>query len=162
MSLTTGVTLAAGESLMTDADELIYRQLTEHLVTDDGRIATHAFTGPTSEGGMPSYARSTLVTAQDSRDWHTQNSRSPSTGVWAVTVGEVLAIRRAVIDDSAVPLSADEKRAPGHCYIDVRGLAKGELKAVRAALWLAATTRAEIPTREPLADGEFDLDGLQP
>jgi hypothetical protein len=153
--------LAEGESLMADADELIYRQITEHLRHGEN-IATHAFTGPSSEGGMPSYARSSVVNAQDSRDWHTAHAKSPSLGVWAVTTGEVVVATSRVIDDAEAPLADGEQRAPGHCYVDARGRDKLALKELRAALWEAATSRGEIPTRVPLADGELDIDSEAP
>jgi hypothetical protein len=146
-----------GETLVADTDELIYRQITKHYVDPHGVIATHAYTGE-SGSGDPSYARSSLVSAQDSRDWHTRNTNSPSLSVRAVTVGEVVAAKRWVIDDSDAPLLPDEKRAPGHCFIDVDGLDRLTLKSLRAVLWKAANDRGEIPTHETLADGELDVD----
>src|SRR5690554_3067878 len=103
--------LADGESLMVDdQEELIYRQVIKYLVDEHGQVATHAFTGPSSGSGKPSYARARAVSAQESRDWHTRNSRSPSLSVWALDVGEVVAAGRVVIDDSNAPLAADEVR----------------------------------------------------
>jgi hypothetical protein len=148
--------LAEGESLIATADELIYRQITEHLKHGD-QVATHAFTGPSSEGFTPSYSRSSVVSAQDSRDWHTRRGHSPSLGVWAVTIQEVVGAASRAIDDSRRPLAEGEVRAPGHCFVDARGRDKLAVKELRAALWEAAMRRGEIPTRAPLQDGELDL-----
>jgi hypothetical protein len=150
---------AEGETLVV-GDELLYRQITKHLLDDEGRVATHAFTGPSAEE-KPSYGRSSIVTAQDARDWHTEHAKSPSLSVHAVTVSEVIAAGRWVIDDSKSPLELGKTRAPGHCFVDVRKLDRQALKDLRAELWQAAMRRGEIPTREPLPDGEFDLEALQ-
>jgi hypothetical protein len=149
--------LAEGETLVDDETELIYRQITKHMMDGRGQVATHAFTGQSGEGD-PSYARSSAVTAQASRDWHTRYSRNPSLGVWGLTVAEVIEVERFVIDDTGVPLEPDERRAPGHCFIDLDGLDRVALKSLRAALWQAAMDREEIPTREPLQDGELELE----
>lgn len=149
--------LVEGESLMVGEEDLIYRQITEHLM-HGSNVATHAFTGTTADAGKPSYARSDIATAQDSRDWHTANAKSPSLGVWALTPADVIVARSRVIDDSATPLGEGEKRSPGHCYVDARDLDRLALKELRAELWAAAMNRKEIPTREPRKDGELDID----
>jgi hypothetical protein len=152
----TDVELADGETLVDEATELVYRQVTAFLI-DNGKVATHAFTGPRSEGGMPSYARSSLVTAQDSRDWHTSHANSPSVGVWALQVSEVVLAGSHVTDDSRRQPRDGEMQAPGHCYVNARGLDRLALKELRAKLWQAAMNRGEVPTHEPLKDGELDL-----
>lgn len=148
------VTLGEGEALTTEREELIYRQIVEWMVST-GEIGTHVFGPATSDHGMPSYSRSSVVTAQQSRDWHHQNVESRSTGVWALSVDEVLELELLVIDDSKAPLAAGEKRAPGHCFVDYRGMAKADVKAVRYKLYLKAIARGEIPTTEPTGDGEL-------
>ncbi|MDN4638824.1 hypothetical protein QCD70_01070 [Agreia sp. PsM10] len=149
--------LTDGESLMASEHELIYRQITEHLMHGTN-VATHAFTGATADAGKPSYARSATVSAQESRDWHAANAKSASLGVWGLTVGEVIIANSHVIEDSKAPLSQGKVRSPGHCYVDARELDRLALKDLRAQLWSAAMARKEIPTREPLADGELDID----
>lgn len=155
------IVLGEGESLVSEPTELIYRQITQHLLTPDGAIATHAYTDPSSGGGRPSYSLSSKVSAQDSRDWHTRNSRrngrAPSLGVRALSVAEVASAKRWVVDDGDAPLEQDEVRAPGHCYVNVEKLDRTTLKSVRAILWRAADKRGEIPTDETLEDGELDL-----
>ena len=154
----TDLELGEGESLVADQDELIYRQITKHMLDPSGAVATHAYTGESSGDGQPSYSRSSVVSAQESRDWHTRNSRSPSLGVRGLTVGEVVVAKRWVVDDSAAPLNPDEMRAPGHCYVNAVGLDRVTLKSLRAILWNAANRRGEIATRETLEDGELDLE----
>lgn len=148
--------LVEGESLISVADEILYRQITAHL-RDGEQVATHAFTGPASEGLTPSYSRSSIVSAQDSRDWHTRHANSPSLGVWGVTIQEVVSAQSRAIDDSRAPLAEGELRAPGHCYVDARGLDRLALKVLRAALWEAAMRRGEITTRRTFNDGELDI-----
>ena len=145
--------LGEGESILAVSDDLIYRQITKHLLAPNGAIATHAFV----DSDEPSYTQSTIVTAQESRDWHTKHSKSPSLQVRAVTVREVVQSECLVIDDTKAPLEADEIRAPGHCYVDARKLDRVTLKSLRAILWNLANGRGEIPTKEPLEDGELDL-----
>lgn len=158
---TADLELRDGESLMTDPEELIYRQITEHMVDGD-QIASTAFGPMPADKDKPSFSRSERVTAQQSRDWHTRNAASPSLGVWALSVEEVIAHGRHVIDDSAAELAPGEARAPGHCFVDYRGLGRADRKALRARLWLHAVARGEIPTSPTLADGElFALTGAQ-
>lgn len=146
--------LREGESLMSDADELIYRQITAHMMDGD-QIATTAFGPMPADSDMPSYSRASLVNAQDARDWHTRNAPSPSRGVWALAVAEVIEVERYVIDDSAVALDANQKRAPGHCFVDYRGLTRAEKKTLRSQLWFRAVERGEVPTKPTLGDGEL-------
>jgi hypothetical protein len=156
--------LGEGETLMADPTELSYRQITAYLLDPSGAIATHAYTGEKSSGGRPSYSASSKVSAQDSRDWHTRNAglngRATSLAVRAISVEEVVAAKRWVVDDSAAPLGQDEVRAPGHCYVNAVGLDRLALKSLRAALWKAADDRGEIATNETLEDGEIDLSAV--
>jgi hypothetical protein len=155
------IELSDGESLMIDdGAELVYRQITAHLKTPTGQVATHAFTGE-SGVGKPSYARASRVTAQESRDWHTRNANSASLGVWALAVDEVTRADRWVIDDGLVPPQEGERRSPGHCFLDVRGLERVRLKSLRVTLWNAAMDRGEIPTAETTAEGELDLSAVR-
>ncbi|ROR83244.1 hypothetical protein SAMN06295974_1306 [Plantibacter flavus] len=151
------VELLEGEQLMVDAHELAYRQITPKMYTDDGKIASHVFGPSSSDQDKPSYSRASVVTAQESRDWHSANASTPSAGVWAVSVGEVVEAKRHVVDDSKTPLEVYGIRAPGHCFVDFRGLNRGQKKELRASLLMCALRRGEIPTEEPLADGQLFL-----
>ena len=148
------VELRDNELLMSDEDELVYRQVTKHLMDGD-IVSTSAFGPSTADRDMPSYSRSNQVTPQDSRDWHTKNAKSPSLGVWGVTVGEVVESGRYAVDDSQCPLDEGQIRAPGHCFVDFRQLSKPEKKEVRAQLYFHATTRGELPTTATPEDGQL-------
>lgn len=148
------VDMLDGEQLMSDEDELVYRQITQHML-DGERVATTAFGPSTADRDMPSYSRSTVVTPQDSRDWHTQNAKSPSLGVWGLTVGEVIESGRHVVDDSLCPLDDGHKRAPGHCFVDFRNLSKPQKKELRARLHFHATARGELDTAATPPDGQL-------
>ncbi|PYY34446.1 hypothetical protein DEJ32_14650 [Curtobacterium sp. MCPF17_046] len=147
--------LLDGEQLMSDEDELAYRQIAPHMLVDNGQIATIAFGPNSSDNNMPSYSRSAIVTAQEARDWFNQNAKSESQGVWGVTVGEVIAANRYVIDDSACSLPVGHVRSPGHCFVDFRGLTKQQRKELRAQLFMCATERGEIPTEPTPQDGQL-------
>jgi len=148
------VELLEGEELLSTAEEVMFRQVTKHMFDGD-KLATTAFGPATADAGMPSFSRSSLVSAQESRDWHTQNARTPSLGVWGVTAGEVIASGRYAVDDSGIPLPAGEKRAPGHCFVDYRGLSKREEREVRGQLYFFAVERGELPTTETSDDGHL-------
>lgn len=150
----TRVELGDGEQLMSSESELVFRQVTQHMFDGD-RIATTAFGPSTADRDMPSYSRSTVVTAQDSRDWHTQNAKSPSLGVWGITVGEVIDSGRYVVDDSRCSLDDGQKRSPGHCFVDFRELSKPQKKEVRAQLYFHAIARGELPTMATTPDGQL-------
>lgn len=152
--MTFDVELRDGEQLMNDADEFIYRQATKHMF-DGGKLATTAFGPTTVDKGMPSHSRSRVVTAQEARDWHTKNAKSPSLGVWAVTVGEVVESERYVVDDSKAHLTDGEKQAPGHCFVDYRRLTKQQERELRTKLYFRAIDRGEVSTAETLEDGQL-------
>lgn len=141
------IELGEGESIMAEAEELIYRQITKHMLTKDGQIGSHAFGAADSDAGRPSYSRSSVVSAQEARDWFDANARSRSLEVRALTVAEVAKAERMVIDDSAAPLAEGDKRAPGHCFVDFRNATSPEIKRVRAILLRFALRRGEVPTQ---------------
>ncbi|GGD76532.1 hypothetical protein [Microbacterium murale] len=152
------IDLGEGEALVEDASELIFRQITKHSLSKDGRVGTHAFGQADSDRGKPSYSRRSVVSAQEARDWHNANARTQSLAVWALALEEVFAERLWAIDDSAAPVEEGKVRAPGHCYVDYRHLSRGEVKSIRARLYFAAERRGEIPTTsEVIGDGLIDL-----
>lgn len=148
------VELLHGEQLMNNAEEPFYRQMTKHMFDGD-KLKTEAFGPSSADRDMPSYSRSAEVTPQESRDWHTQNATSPSLGVWGVTVGEAIESGRHVVDDSHCPLPEGQRRAPGHCFVDFRGLSKPHKRELRARLYFYATDRGELPTVQTPEDGQL-------
>lgn len=149
------VQLQDGEHLVSDEEELVFRQATKHMFHGD-LLSTAAFGPSSADKGMPSYSRSSKVTAQEARDWHSQHAKSASLGVWGLTVGEVIDSELKVIDDSQSPFASGQtKRAPGHCFIDFRDLSKRTERELRARLYFYAMRRGEIPTAEAVEDGQL-------
>lgn len=151
----TDMELLEGEQLMSDAEELAYRQMAPHMFSDDGKIASTVFGPSAADNGKPSYSRESRVSAQEARDWYARNARKPSLGVYAVSVGEVIDSGRYAVDDSECALPEGEKRAPGHCFVDFRGLTKWQKKDLRALLHMHAMERGEIPTEAAPEDGQL-------
>jgi len=149
------VSLQEGEQLMSDASELAYRQIAPYMLMDGGKVATTAFGPNSSDQDKPSYSRNSVVTAQEARDWHTRNARSSSQGVYGVAVGEVIASERYVVDDSQCAIPEGFMRAPGHCFVDFRGLDKPQKKELRARLYMHAMERGEVPTEPTLEEGQL-------
>ncbi|MGP9586160.1 hypothetical protein ACT3TB_10955 [Micrococcaceae sp. AOP34-BR2-30] len=147
------VQLKEGEQLVDEPYEVNYRQITPHLLKDGHRVASHAFGPSTSDEGKPSYSRSSVVTAQEARDWHSANARKPSEAVYGVSVEEVIEAGSVVVDDSDCAIPEGEDRAPGHCFVDFRGLPKHSVKDLRTKLYIHAMERGEIPTEPLLEDG---------
>lgn len=141
------VNLAQNEELVAEPTEIAYRQVAPHMLIDEEKVASTAFGPLPADQGMPSFSRSSVVTAQESRDWFSVNSGKISHAVYGVTVEEVIAAGTVVVDDSACELAADEIRSPGHCFVNYRELSRPERKTVRAKLYMSAMDRKEIPTR---------------
>lgn len=149
------------EQLVGELEEISYRQITPHLFEDGRQVASYAFGPSTADAGMPSYSRSSIVTAQESRDWHSAYAQKPSEAVYGVSVREVIESGSVVVDDSKCPIADNESRAPGHCFVDFRGLPKPRVRELRAKLYMHAMERGEIPTEPLIEDGAlFALPGL--
>lgn len=141
------------EKHLTGTDELLYRQITIHQWNETARIpAAHAFGPKDADKGRPSFAHAGTegVDEQSSRDWHQKNARTPSLGVWATSVSEVDSVNLRAVYDGDCPLEPGDKRAPGHTYVDYRGVARKDLKDARAELLLLALERGELPTTDCL------------
>lgn len=144
------VELAAGEFAIpndSDLSELLFRQICAHIWdAQHGKPDLHSFGPQKADERKPSFSRESIVTAQQSRDWHNANAKSNSRGVWACSVAEVQAAGTRAVDNSDTPLIEGEVRAPGHAFVDYRHATKGELKTIKARLLMAALERKEIPT----------------
>lgn len=161
------VDLREGEEFIpddADPSELLFRQICAYMWDDQRNQPTLQAFGPQkSDERKPSFSRSTKTSAQASRNWHNENARSKSTGVWACSVGEVIEAGTRAIDDSATPISDGELRAPGHAFVDYRHTAtKPQRKEIQAKLLMFALDRKEIQTvdnYDPPTD--TDVDGLR-
>lgn len=132
-----------------DPPELLYRQICEYIWDAQyGKPNLDAFGPQAVDKRRPSFARSSVVAAQESRDWHNQNAKSKSMGVWACSVGEIDDAGTRSVDDSGTPLLPGEKRSPGHAYVDYRHMTKSEMRETKAKLLMAALERKEIPTQD--------------
>ena len=137
--------LVEGESEIPASEELLYRQVTDLHFNETLNIPTSmAFSPMPIDQGKPSFARSTAVTAQDSRDWHNKKANRPSLAVWACSAREVTERETRAIDDSGLP--PDPNRSPGHCYVDYRHMNAETKRTVRALLLADALARGEITT----------------
>lgn len=130
-----------------DPPELLYRQVCAHIWDSQyGKPNLDSFGPQGSDKRKPSFSRSSIVTAQQSRDWHNANARSKSMGVWACSVVEIQEAGTRGIDDSETPLLPGTKRAPGHAFVDYRHMTKPQIREVKAKLLMAALGRKEIDT----------------
>lgn len=130
-----------------EPSELLYRQMCEHIWDSQYQRPNVDSFGPQRvDQRKPSFARGSIVSAQDSRDWHNENARSKSIGVWACSIAEVHEAGTRGIDDSACPEDPDQKRSPGHAYVDYRHVDRGGMRVIKASLLMAAIRRGEVPT----------------
>jgi hypothetical protein len=133
---------------LTGGEELLYRQVPAfNWDPQSGKPVSHAFGPSTADKGMASHARSSVVSASDSRAWHNENVKSESKGVWAISIQEVTDQGTRAVDDCACPSPpGSSERSPGHCYVDYRHMEKREQRLVRAMLYAKAIKRGEIPS----------------
>lgn len=125
------------EEIEAPSQELLWRQVTPHIWKGEkGVPADHAFGPSTADEGKPSYSRQKLVSAEEAFNWHNKNANTPSQSVWACSINDISAADlRAIDDNSRVP---SRTRAPGHAYVDFRGLNKSQERKKRVHLLLAA------------------------
>lgn len=141
--------LEAGEVQIPAGAELLFRQVTEHQWdAQRDQPSSKAFAPASIDGGRPSFSRESVVTAQESRDWHQQHARSRSRGVWACSTAETEDVGLRAVDDSKTPLAAGESRAPGHAYVDYRHVSKPDERLVRSLLLARALARGKITTTD--------------
>ncbi|MDP9411694.1 MAG: hypothetical protein M3P70_14610 [Actinomycetota bacterium] len=135
--------LIAGEMLVEEPDELLWRQVHPTWV-EDGIPTSQAFKPATADEDKPSVARSSVHTAEEAYRWHTETAERKSVGTWGVEVGEcVIEARLRVVDDSRAQ-DAPPTRSPAHAYLDFRSHTKGEVKLAGAALLAAALRRGQV------------------
>lgn len=129
------------------SEELLFRQMTDLIWDSDSRTpVSHAFGPKNIDAGAPSFTRSAVVNAQESRDWHNANASRASLAVWACSIQDVVKTGTRAIDDSKAPLQEGKTRAPGHAYVDFRHLNRTSEKYVRHQLLQAALKRGEQNT----------------
>lgn len=127
--------MADGDNLeqLTDAGELLWRNVHPSWVESDGKISSQAFRPTSKDEGRLSTARSSLVTAAAHYDEHTGTRGLASSGVWAVSVGEAMALSLPSVYDehsATIPQPAPK----GHTSIDFTGLSGGAARKAGGAL----------------------------
>ena len=139
------------EQLLTDPDELLYRQVHPSFVVD-GVPSSQAFAPTRKDEGQLSIARGSLTTAEAAYNHHTTELHLASAGTWAVTVGEA----------SAAGLSSfDQHRddVPAHGFIDFRALAASKARSKASLLVARARARGRLhPAAEPLTQSGHSPD----
>jgi hypothetical protein len=141
--------LDPGESELLRSEQRLWRQMTRWIWDEDKKQPkAHAFGPLDADEQMPSFSSESEVSAQAARDWHQQNANSQSFAVWPITTGDLDNTDLRAVDDSSKPLRAGTKRAPGHVYLDYRGMDKKTERKNRAILLRAALQREEEPTTD--------------
>lgn len=121
--------LEAGEELVTDPRELLWRQVHPQRV-HAGIVSSEAFEPGRSDEKQLSCSRASKTTAQEAYDYHTTDLGLTSVGSAAVTVSEVES-EKPIVDGApeVAPLRAVDDTAaanegmllpPGHTYLDFR------------------------------------------
>ncbi|OHV49354.1 hypothetical protein BCD48_12960 [Pseudofrankia sp. BMG5.36] len=142
--------LLPGEQILSDADELLWRQVHPAFVSR-GRITSQAFTPTEKDARQLSVSRSALVTAERAHRHHTEVLGLASVGSYAVSVGDVSAEDLRVIDDAESTMVL-ESAPPGHAYIDFRPRlpeGAGRLRKIAARLRDAAEARGPHHSPRP-------------
>jgi hypothetical protein len=109
--------LRPGEQELSDPSELLWRQIHPTQV-DDGKLSSSAFVPNQNDEGQLSTCRGSKVSAEGAFENYTQVRKRLSAGVFALSVGEVVAVDLRAIDDSEAP--SEEELPPGHTYVDFR------------------------------------------
>ena len=72
-----------------DEDELLLRQVHPNFIIES-RITSQAFLPTEKDDKKLSVNRSSMISAHEAFDLHTQQKKLQSVGVWGISVGEVL------------------------------------------------------------------------
>lgn len=136
--------MADGDELeqLSDADELLWRNVHPNWLEVDGKISSQAFRPTSKDKGRLSTARSRKVTAAAHFGEHTGSRGLASAGIWAVSVGEATAQGLPCIYDehsSEIPQPAPK----GHTSIDFTGLSGGAVRKAGGALRDHAESRGQ-------------------
>jgi len=120
-------------TLLTNRDELLFRQVFPGWIDEEGVLSSQAFRPSKGDKGKLSIARESLTTAEEAFKYYTTELCLSSAGTWAVTVGETL-------DAGLESFDEKDERVPAHGFIDFRELGRNE--AERRAKRLLARAKA--------------------
>ena len=132
--------LEPGEILLTDEDELVWRQVNPKFF-DRGQVTEQAFQPTSDDPRRLSCSRESLQSAEGAFK-HFTNDGYLSVGTFAVTVGEVTSAGSRAVDDSEVQTQSPP--TPGHTFLDYRALDRNERRDLRDDLAFYATSRGLI------------------
>jgi hypothetical protein len=122
--------------ILEDLDEDQWRQVHPRFVDGDV-VSREAFVGTPGASDEVSTARGAVVSAAAACEHHRQTLGLETAGSWPLSVDQVDRSHSRVVDDSA----CEGVETPGHSFIDLRGLSKGERREARTALAAHATIR---------------------
>ena len=138
--------MATTADVLTDADELLFRQVHPSFVRE-GRPSSQAFRPTPKDENKLSVARGALTTPKAAYEHHTVTLGLASAGSWAVTIAECTAQTLGVLSD---PLTAPPEKAadPAHAVIDFTGVSKSQTEAKASRLARFATARGRLYSAE--------------
>lgn len=131
--------LVAGEHLLADEGELLFRQAAPSLLAQDGTLSYLVFRPNESDARKLSVRRGSKITAAQAYRDHVERGR-PSLGTLATEVAEVENLALRAIDDS----DTAEDLPEAHAYIDFRPLAKRQTNTAADLLLRGALARGWV------------------
>lgn len=134
--------LEPDEVELLDVDEQYFRQCHPSFI-EDGLPSTMMFRDFPRDQGKLSGSRSSKTTEDQAYYFHTTSLELESAGTWAVSVEEVQGSGSRVVDDSDSAIGPDPC-PPGHSYIDMRPLSKGDRKRLRNRLIIETRRRGRF------------------
>lgn len=139
-----------GEAL-TDADEVLFRQIHPKWVEDDGEPSSQPFIPTKKDNNKLSVDRSSLTEASDSYALFLASGLA-SVAVYGLTVGE---FGKENLPCTADPLEkTDEQSAnPAHALADYTAFSAGQQKLIARRLKIVARARGVMFSPETTAKG---------
>jgi hypothetical protein len=136
---------------VTDATELLLRQVYEKWLEEDGQPSSMAFyPWRDVDDGCLSVDRAALTTAEDAFVRFTSPQPTgfgqSSVGVWGLTVGETEAVGLSVWEDP-VATTATAPANPAHALLEFGSLEKKRWKSTGRVLKLNARARGRLYAR---------------
>lgn len=132
--------LEEGEVLMSDPEEILWRQVNPAFV-HGGTITSQAFRPTPTDKGRLSVSRSSVETAEDAYKFFTQILRRSSAGSWSVSFSEVQGAGSRAIFDAEAVTAPPPPCSPGHSSVDYRPFGSSAIKRIGAELALKADKR---------------------
>jgi hypothetical protein len=112
---------------------MLLRQVNPNFF-EDGEPMNQAFRPSRADEGQLSVDRGSMTTAEEAFVRHTETFNLKSVGVWGLLAGEVMDV-----DLGTIPDEFDGNHA--HCFVDFRGLSKGQCGAKSKILKRQAVAR---------------------